>query len=89
MDVIEKYKKACVKDGIMAFTPAGTLIKLKAGSIKPQWDEAEGFVLAGLKPGFELATPDCIEKFKADQAKAAKAKALAEAKAEAPPKLRR
>lgn len=74
MGIIEKYKSACVKDGVMVFTPAGTLIKLKAGSIKPQWDHDKGFILAGLKPGFRLATPDCIETFKADQARAKAAK---------------
>lgn len=89
MDIIAKYKAACVDDGIMVFTPAGALIKLSPGAINPMWDADKGFVLDGLKKGFELATPAAIEKFKANQALAKAAKAKPAKAPEARQKLKR
>lgn len=73
MDILKQYEESCVKDGHMVFTPAGTLIRLKPGSLKPQWGE-DGVFIAGLKPGFKLADFASIKKFDADQAAAKKKK---------------
>ena len=91
MDLPDKFKEACVKNGIMLFDPAGHLVKAKAGSLKLQWGD-EGLFVSGLKPGFELADFAGIKKFKAEQAKAKAAKEAKEKpapKPEAKPRLRR
>jgi hypothetical protein len=77
MSLVKQYEESCVLEGKtlrghMVFTPAGSLVRLKAGAIKPEWSHEEGFQIAGLKDGFKMASPADIEKFKKKQDLAAK-----------------